>query len=164
MILLATLAMEAALAPDILMLRAQLCEVERRADIAEAGAANAKAINADLLARNALLELQIEKLKRDRFGALSERSARLTDQMDRSTRLRRPSKNWKPMPMKPKHWQRPPQPKLQLLQSSPASGPGGNCLNIYRANALSFQHPRPAPAVAVMTCPSLVRMSPRHWK
>ena len=63
MILLAILAMDLALAPDILMLRAQLCEVERRADIAEAEAANAKAINGDLLARNALLELQIEKLR-----------------------------------------------------------------------------------------------------
>jgi hypothetical protein len=52
--------MEVALAPDILALRAQLCEVERRADIAEAEAANDKAANADLLASNALLELQIE--------------------------------------------------------------------------------------------------------
>ena len=74
--------MEVAFAPDILTLRLQLCEVERRADIAEADAANAKAINADLLARNALLELQIEKLKRDRFGAHSERSVRLIDQME----------------------------------------------------------------------------------
>ena len=74
--------MEVAFAPDILTLRLQLCEVERRADIAEADAANAKAINADLLARNALLELQIEKLKRDRFGARSERSVRLIDQME----------------------------------------------------------------------------------
>ena len=74
--------MEVAFAPDILTLRLQLCEVERRADIAEADAANAKAINADLLARNALLELQIEKLKRERFGARSERSVRLIDQME----------------------------------------------------------------------------------
>ena len=74
--------MEVAFAPDILTLRLQLCEVERRADIAEADAANAKAINADLLARNALLELQIEKLKWDRFGARSERSVRLIDQME----------------------------------------------------------------------------------
>jgi transposase len=74
--------MEVASAPDILTLRAQLCEVERRADIAEAEAANAKAVNADLLARNALLELQIEKLKRDRFGTRSERASRLIDQME----------------------------------------------------------------------------------
>jgi len=80
--LLCILAMEVALSRDILTLRAQLCKVERRADIAEADAANAKAINADLLARNALLELQIAKLKRDRFGARSERSARLIDQME----------------------------------------------------------------------------------
>jgi hypothetical protein len=58
--LLPVLAMEVAVVPDILTLRAQLCEVERRANIAEAEAANAKAANADLLARNALLELQIE--------------------------------------------------------------------------------------------------------
>jgi transposase len=74
--------MEVAVVPDILTLRAQLCEVERRANIAEAEAANAKAANADLLARNALLELQIEKLKRDRFGTRSERASRLIDQME----------------------------------------------------------------------------------
>ena len=74
--------MEVALSPDIPTLRAQLCAVERRADIAEADAANAKAVNADLLARNALLELQIEKLKRDRFGTRSERAGRLIDQME----------------------------------------------------------------------------------
>jgi transposase len=74
--------MEVAVSPDILKLQAQLCEVEQRAHIAEAEAANARAVNADLLARNALLELQIEKLKRDRFGARSERSARLIDQME----------------------------------------------------------------------------------
>lgn len=74
--------MEVALSPDILKLQAQLYEVEQRAHIAEAEAANAKAINADLQARNALLELQIEKLKRDRFGTRSERSARLLDQME----------------------------------------------------------------------------------
>jgi transposase len=74
--------MEVAVVPDILTLRAQLCEVERRADIAEAEAANAKAVNADLFARNALLELQIEKLKRDRFGTRAERSSRLLDQME----------------------------------------------------------------------------------
>ena len=74
--------MEVVSATSLLALRTQLCEVERRADIAEADAANAKAVNADLLARNALLELQIEKLKRDRFGARSERSVRLIDQME----------------------------------------------------------------------------------
>ena len=74
--------MEVVSATSLLALRTQLCEVERRADIAEADAANAKAVNADLLARNALLELQIEKLRRDRFGARSERSARLIDQME----------------------------------------------------------------------------------
>ena len=94
--------MELALAPDILMLRTQLADAQADvaqarscADIAEAKAANAKAVNADLMARNALLELQIEKLRRDRFGARSERSVRLIDQMDPSTRLRRPSKNWR---------------------------------------------------------------------
>jgi hypothetical protein len=58
--LLPGLTMEVAVVPDILTLRAQLCEVERRADIAEAEVAKAKAVNADLQARNALLELQIE--------------------------------------------------------------------------------------------------------
>ena len=101
-ILLPVPAMEVALAPDILTLCAQLADAQAyaaqaggRANIAEAEAANVKAINADLLARNALLELQIEKLRRDRFGARSERSVRLIDQMDPSTRLRRHSKSWR---------------------------------------------------------------------
>ncbi len=74
--------MELVSTTDFLALREQLVAAEARADIAAAEAANVKAINADLLARNALLELQIEKLKRARFGPSSERTARLSDQME----------------------------------------------------------------------------------
>ena len=77
--------MELVSTTDFLALREQLVAAEARAEkaeIAAAEAANVKAINADLLARNALLELQIEKLKRAQFAATSERSARLIDQME----------------------------------------------------------------------------------
>ena len=88
-VLLIVSAMELISATDFLALRVALrvalvaAEARaERAEIAAAEAANIKAINADLLARNALLELQIEKLKRGRFGPTSERSARLIDQME----------------------------------------------------------------------------------
>jgi len=44
--------------------------------------ANARAENSDLLARNALLELQAEKMRRAMYGARSERRERLIDQME----------------------------------------------------------------------------------
>ena len=53
-----------------------------RALEAEAELANARAENSDLLARNALLELQAEKMRRALYGARSERSERLIDQME----------------------------------------------------------------------------------
>ena len=49
---------------------------------AEAETARGLAINADLLARNAYRELMNEKMRRDRFGASSERSRRLLDQLE----------------------------------------------------------------------------------
>ena len=76
--------MEAPSASDILRLRQTLAETQARADRAEAEAANTRAINADLVARNALLTLQIEKMKRERFGQQSERSQRLIDQLELS--------------------------------------------------------------------------------
>ncbi len=74
--------MEVATASNIVELRQTLAAAVARADRAEAEAANTRAINSDLIARNALLTLQIEKLKRDRFGQRSERSKRLIDQME----------------------------------------------------------------------------------
>src|SRR5271168_1772917 len=67
---------------EVMALRSVLAEAQTRATIAEAHAANAKASVSDLAARNALLELQIEKLKRERFGQRSERSQRLIEQME----------------------------------------------------------------------------------
>lgn len=49
---------------------------------AEAEAARVRAINADLLARNAHLELMNEKMRRDKYGASSERSRRLIEQLE----------------------------------------------------------------------------------
>ncbi len=81
--------MEALSPADIIALRQELAVAVVRADQAEvmaieacADAANARAINADLEARIALQALQIELLKRDRFGQRSERSKRLIDQME----------------------------------------------------------------------------------
>jgi transposase len=74
--------MEALSPADIIALRQELAVAMVRADEAEADAANARAINADLEARIALQALQIELLKRDRFGQRSERSQRLIDQLE----------------------------------------------------------------------------------
>ncbi|QMW21622.1 IS66 family transposase [Sandaracinobacteroides saxicola] len=51
-------------------------------DAATADAARVRAINADLEARNALLELQNEKMRRALYGPRSERSRQLVDQME----------------------------------------------------------------------------------
>jgi len=81
--------MEALPPTDIVALRQELAVAVLRADQADvkateacADAANARAINADLEARIALQALQIELLKRDRFGQRSERSKRLIDQLE----------------------------------------------------------------------------------
>jgi transposase len=74
--------MEALSATDIIALRQELAVALGRADEAEADAANARAINSDLEARIALQALQIQVLKRDRFGQRSERSRRLIDQLE----------------------------------------------------------------------------------
>ncbi|MGI4877048.1 MAG: IS66 family transposase [Janthinobacterium lividum] len=74
--------MEALSPADIIALRQELAGALVRADEAEADAANARAINSDLEARIALQALQIEMLKRDRFGQRSERSRRLIDQLE----------------------------------------------------------------------------------
>src|ERR1700712_3522756 len=67
---------------DIQKLRAALAAAVARADLITAEAAKVKAINADLEARNALLELQNEKMRRALYGQRSERSRHLLDQME----------------------------------------------------------------------------------
>ena len=67
--------MAAAPFSDVTALRAALLE-------AEAEAARAKAINADLAARVALLELQNEKMRRALYGQRSERGQLLIDQLE----------------------------------------------------------------------------------
>jgi transposase len=74
--------MEALSLVDIIALRQSLDEARIDVAVARADAANARAINADLEARIALQALQIELLKRDRFGQRSERSRRLIDQLE----------------------------------------------------------------------------------
>ena len=74
---------------EILRLRAELAaarqhaeDVEQKALEKEAENARIKAVNADLRARNAHLELMNELMRRDKFGASSERRRRLIDQME----------------------------------------------------------------------------------
>lgn len=74
---------------EVLALRAELAaardfaeQAQLQAYEAEARAARVAAINADLLARNAHLELMNEKLRRDKYGASSERSRRILEQLE----------------------------------------------------------------------------------
>uniref|UniRef100_UPI0035CB259E IS66 family transposase n=1 Tax=uncultured Sphingomonas sp. TaxID=158754 RepID=UPI0035CB259E len=74
---------------ELLQLRADLAAARDLAEKAEAKALDAKAeaarimaINADLLARNAHLELMNEKMRRDKYGPSSERIRRLLDQLE----------------------------------------------------------------------------------
>ena len=62
--------------------RAHAEKAEIKALEAEAKAARVMAINADLVARNAHLELMNAKMRRGQFGASSERSRRLLDQLE----------------------------------------------------------------------------------
>ena len=65
--------------------QAEIQYLRERLAAAEAVAAEVariKAINADLEARNALLELQNEKMRRTLFGQRSERTRHLLDQME----------------------------------------------------------------------------------
>lgn len=65
-------------AVDVVALQAAL-------EAAVAENARINAINADLAARNALLELQLEKMRRERFGQSAERGRLLVDQMELGT-------------------------------------------------------------------------------
>ncbi len=67
---------------EIFQLRAELAAARELVWKAEAEAARVRAVNADLLARNAHLELMNEKMRRDKYGASSERSRRLLDQLE----------------------------------------------------------------------------------
>jgi transposase len=88
--------MEGVVSAGVLMLRKQLVEAQDmaasavqtaletsdRLQHALAEEARVKALNSDLVARNALLELQVEKMRRAAHGASSERSRRLIDQLE----------------------------------------------------------------------------------
>jgi len=67
---------------ELVQLRAELAIVREQALVAEAEAAKVWAINADLRARNAHLELMNEQMRREKYGARSERSRRLLDQLE----------------------------------------------------------------------------------
>ena len=67
---------------ELAAVREQARKAQNHALEAEAEVAKVRAINADLLARNAYLELMNEKMRRDKFGASSERSRRLLDQLE----------------------------------------------------------------------------------
>ena len=74
--------MEAMPSADILALQQALAEARKYGAEVAAEAATVKAINTDLEARNALLALQIEKMRRELYGQRSERGQRLIDQME----------------------------------------------------------------------------------
>jgi len=67
---------------EIECLRAALTAAEVRADQAEAEAGRVKAVLSSTEALIAALKLQIEKLRRERYGQRSERTARLLDQLE----------------------------------------------------------------------------------
>ncbi|MDV3482263.1 IS66 family transposase [Sphingobium yanoikuyae] len=67
---------------ELVQLRAELAIVRAQALVAEAEVAKVWAINADLRARNAHLELMNEQMRREKYGARSERSRRLLDQLE----------------------------------------------------------------------------------
>lgn len=67
---------------ELVQLRAELAIVREQAREAEAEVAKGWAINADLLVRNAHLELMNEQMRRGKYGAGSERSRRLLDQLE----------------------------------------------------------------------------------
>ena len=71
-----------AASPDIETLQAALAAAERRADAAEANAAQAKAEASGAAALIAHQELQIEKLKRALYGQRSESRTRLLEQLE----------------------------------------------------------------------------------
>lgn len=67
---------------DIEALKSALIAVQLRADEAEAKLAGAQAHASAIEAAIAHLTLEIAKLKRERFGSSSERTARLLDQLE----------------------------------------------------------------------------------
>jgi len=73
--------MEALPSADLSALRSALIAAETRARLAEAEAAQAIAKASDLAARNALLALQNEKMRRELYGQRSERGQRMIDQL-----------------------------------------------------------------------------------
>jgi transposase len=74
--------METPSASDIQALRDAVVRSDMRAAEATAEVARVHALNADLIARNAHLELQNEKMRRAMHGPSSERSKRLIEQME----------------------------------------------------------------------------------
>ncbi|OYV62086.1 MAG: IS66 family transposase, partial [Acidocella sp. 21-58-7] len=70
-----------ALPDDVAALKAVVIAACAKADAVAAALANEKARRADDAALIAHMKLQIEKLKRDKFGASAERASRLLDQM-----------------------------------------------------------------------------------
>lgn len=67
---------------ELLQLRAELAAAREELLVAEAEAARVKAINADLIARNAYLELMNEKMRRDKYGPSADSMRRFLNQME----------------------------------------------------------------------------------
>ncbi len=67
---------------ELATVREQAATVQAEVLEAQAELAKVRAINADLLARNAYLELINQKMRREKYGASSERSRRLLNQLE----------------------------------------------------------------------------------
>ncbi|WP_201299185.1 IS66 family transposase zinc-finger binding domain-containing protein, partial [Novosphingobium sp. 9U] len=67
---------------ELATVREQAATVQAEVLEAQAELAKVRAINADLLARNAYLELINQTMRREKYGASSERSRRLLDQLE----------------------------------------------------------------------------------
>ena len=69
-------------ASELAKLRAALAAAEARADVAESGLAQARAVVSCSEAMIQKRKLEIAKLRRDKYGISSERRARLIDQLE----------------------------------------------------------------------------------
>src|SRR5262245_33451506 len=117
-------------------------QAEREARLrAEAAAASARAELSDNEALIAHLELRIEKLKRELYGQRSERTARLLEQLEWSSKNSSPRRARMSLPRRPQRRRR---------RTSAPSCASGRCASRGRmtsnASASSLRLQRPVPA------------------
>jgi len=124
---------------------------------AQAEAARVKAINSDLEARNALLELQNAKMRRELFGQRSERSVRLVGQLEMGFEEAEMSASEDEALAEPHV-----RPRFGPLRASVPHSAGSP--TIYRASASSFPLLQAARAVVRIGWSSSAKILPRRSK